>query len=412
MIRRWCDVMGETNPVYTDPVWAARSVFGGVVAPPAMMDVFDKPGLIFHRDVDNPQTAVLMALEGIGCTSTVAVNSELEYGRYLRLGDLVHSTIELEDVSDEKRTGLGTGHFVTSRYRFFVGDEQVGSVLFRGACPYRVAYGPDGRCGSRPATSHILGRSRSSRPRGRGRATPCRWASSTRATSCRQLPVPITTTLVVSGALMTLDYFDGHHDRDMAVRRGSADVFMNIHTSAGLIERFISDWSGPEAIWRNLRLRLGAPNYPGDVMTLTGSVGGRADRGSPAHRRRLLRRHELLRASTPKGLAERWLFPGGSAYTVGHRPTQGAAPALSSLGSPARSASGVSATVRQPSRDLGGARDVGVVAEPGGRAGRVGAAEPGVEPVHDRRLHHRPPLVGVGDGGEVARSDQLQIGLR
>ena len=85
MIRRWCDAMGETNPAYTDPVWAERSVFGGVVAPPAMMDVFDKPGLVFLRDADNPQTAVLVALEGIGCTSTVAVNSELEYGRYLRL---------------------------------------------------------------------------------------------------------------------------------------------------------------------------------------------------------------------------------------------------------------------------------------------------------------------------------------
>jgi hypothetical protein len=266
MIRRWCDVMGETNPAYTDPVWAERSVFGGVVAPPAMMDVFDKPGLLFRRDVDNPQGAALAGLESIGCTSTVAVNSELEYDRYLRLGDLVHSTIELEDISDEKRTGLGTGHFVTSRYRYFAGDDQVGSVLFR-VLKFRPGTGRSAEPGgpavaATPATSIETPTSTHTRPVGQVHEGD-------------QLPavaIPITTTLVVAGALMTLDYFDGHHDRDMAIQRGSSDVFMNIHTSAGLVERFISDWAGPAAIWRNLRLRLGAPNYPGDTMTLTGSV--------------------------------------------------------------------------------------------------------------------------------------------
>ncbi len=46
MIRRWCDVIGEESPVYTDPDYAARSVFGGIIAPIAMLDVWDKPGII------------------------------------------------------------------------------------------------------------------------------------------------------------------------------------------------------------------------------------------------------------------------------------------------------------------------------------------------------------------------------
>jgi len=71
---------------------------------------------------------------------------------------------------------------------------------------------------------------------------------------------------------MTRDWFDAHHDRDRAVARGSKDVFMNIHTTLGLIERYVSDWCGPEARWRAIRVRLGAPNYPGDTMTLSGVV--------------------------------------------------------------------------------------------------------------------------------------------
>jgi hypothetical protein len=84
--------------------------------------------------------------------------------------------------------------------------------------------------------------------------------------------IPLTATLIIGGALMTLDYFDAHHDRDMAVQRGSKDIFMNIHTALGLVQRYVSDWAGPEAVWRNLRARLGAPNYPGDTMVMSGNV--------------------------------------------------------------------------------------------------------------------------------------------
>jgi hypothetical protein len=85
-------------------------------------------------------------------------------------------------------------------------------------------------------------------------------------------PIPITPTLIVSAALATRDFQDVHHDRDLAQRAGSKDIFMNIHTSLGLSQRYLSDVLGPEAIFRNIRVRLGAPNYPGDIMTMTGEV--------------------------------------------------------------------------------------------------------------------------------------------
>jgi len=131
MARHWCDIIDDRNPVYTDAAFAEASVFRGIVAPPAMLDVWDKPGLHMVRDPGNPQAAALTVLDREGFTSTVAVNSDLELDRYLRPGELVHSTLTLEDVSDEKQTALGTGHFVTSRIRYLVGDEAVGSVLFR-----------------------------------------------------------------------------------------------------------------------------------------------------------------------------------------------------------------------------------------------------------------------------------------
>jgi hypothetical protein len=55
---------------------------------------------------------------------------------------------------------------------------------------------------------------------------------------------------------------------------------MNILTTNGLIGRYISDWAGPAALIRKVAIRLGAPNYPGDTMTITGKVTAKHDDGS------------------------------------------------------------------------------------------------------------------------------------
>ena len=85
-------------------------------------------------------------------------------------------------------------------------------------------------------------------------------------------PIPITATLIVSTALASRDYQDVHHDRELAVERGSPDIFMNILTTSGLCARYVTDWAGPEARITRLAIRLGVPNYPHDTMTMDGAV--------------------------------------------------------------------------------------------------------------------------------------------
>ena len=89
------------------------------------------------------------------------------------------------------------------------------------------------------------------------------------------LVVPITRTLIVAGALAARDYRDGHHDPEAARAHGAPDIFMDILTTNGLVGRYVTDWSGPRSRLSELDIRLGAPNYPGSVMTLTGSVTGK-----------------------------------------------------------------------------------------------------------------------------------------
>jgi uncharacterized OB-fold protein/acyl dehydratase len=412
MIRHWCDAMEDGNPVYTDPDYAAKSSHGGLVAPPTMLNAWTMVGLIPRESAPgaggrDPQGAVLAQLDAAGYSSVVATNSDHEYARYLRTGDHLSGTIELLDVSEEKQTGLGIGHFVTTQTTYRDQDgEAVGAMRFRilkfkpgtgrtagdsgGGAPaprpprprpgisrdtkffwdgvqqeelriqectgcQSLFHPPMVRCPK--CGSYELGHRVSS---GRGRlysfvevhhpqvpsfdypvvvglveleegtrllsevidideerveigmplevcfeeveppeapgrdgwklplfrvARPARRETTLRFEDVevgQQLapcPIPITTTRIVATAIASRDYQDVHHDRDLAIKRGSPNIFMNILTSSGLSGRYITDWAGPEARLRNLKIRLGAPNYPGDCMTMYGTVASKQVEG-------------------------------------------------------------------------------------------------------------------------------------
>jgi uncharacterized protein len=86
------------------------------------------------------------------------------------------------------------------------------------------------------------------------------------------LTIDVTPTFVISSALATRDFQDVHHDRDAAVARGSKDIFLNILTTTGLVQRYVADQVGPDAAVRAIDIRLGVPCYAGDTLTLTGQI--------------------------------------------------------------------------------------------------------------------------------------------
>jgi uncharacterized OB-fold protein/acyl dehydratase len=415
----WCDAIGDTNPLYVDEEAAAKSRHGGIVAPPATLDIWDRPGLPAQprfRPADkpaaeDPRSKVLRMLEEAGFVGVVAVNSELEIVRYLRPGDVLTNIQTLEDISEEKHTGLGIGHFVTTRQRYETTDgEHVGDLLFRilkfrpgtgktapadpdarpapdadpalrprpginrvnqalfdgyrahelripkcSACG-RLFFPPLPRCsecgsfdigyvvasgrgtvysytavhypqvpgfrypvvtalvelapldgqtvrfvadmvGVTPETvsvgmpveldwldSHPAlvpgaddSRGPISLPQFRP-ATPVRREDTLTASAVAEgdrLPLwtlPLSPTHIVAGAIATRDFQDVHHDRDLAHKKGSADIFLNINTSLGYMQRYVTDWTGPEAVVTALRVRLGAPAYPYLPLTFSGSV--------------------------------------------------------------------------------------------------------------------------------------------
>jgi uncharacterized OB-fold protein len=131
MIRNWAEVIGDANPVYTDAGAAERSVHGGLVAPPAMAQVWTMRGLHPQADDDDPLGLMSAVLDEAGFTSVVATNCEQEYHRYLRHGEQVMVRSRLDSVTGPKRTSLGEGWFVTTISTWYAGTEPVATMLFR-----------------------------------------------------------------------------------------------------------------------------------------------------------------------------------------------------------------------------------------------------------------------------------------
>ncbi|HSZ48198.1 MAG TPA: OB-fold domain-containing protein, partial [Streptosporangiaceae bacterium] len=362
-IRTWSDAIGDTNPVYTDPEFAARSVHGQLVAPPAMVQVWTMPGLRppSAGDAADPLGQMMRTLDEAGYPAVVATNCAQRYHRYLRHGELLSLRAELADVTGPKRTALGEGWFVSTKNTWYSGGEPVAEMdwrVLKFRPPPAAQAGPgspvarDGRdsgdsaaaaehvmrppvspdtaffwagtqegelriqrCGDCGALRHPPGPAclscGATRNQGFALAAgtgtvysyvvhhhppvpgkrlpivialveltegvrvmaeltgvepgrvqigmPVR-ASFTRIDDALVLPgwrpdergapgalpelvIGVTPTVVVATALATRDFYPVHHDHAMAVRSGSKDIFLNILTTTGLVQRYVTDWA-------------------------------------------------------------------------------------------------------------------------------------------------------------------------
>ncbi|RMI29236.1 hypothetical protein EBN03_26150 [Nocardia stercoris] len=402
MIRHWIEAIGDDNPIYTDAAAAIAAGHPGVVAPPAMAQVWTMFGLKGVRPADDPLNLVNEAFDAAGFTSVVATDCEQTYHRYLRLGETVTVRSRLAEVTGPKQTGLGLGWFATMQTTWSVGDEVVTEMLFKvlkfapgtakkkadavdpgdrvlpvisrdteffwngtALGELRIQQLPDGTLRHPPIPAlwqevgketdyvvaagtgtvfsfvvhhapavpgrkrpfvialveldegvRVLGELRGTPPSEVQIGQPVRVAfeqldgvalpywvpadapqEETAPAPVAAEPVPApepgapvrvgtvlpelvidaSATFIVSTALATRDFQDVHHDRDLAHQRGSADIFVNILTDTGLMQRFVTDWAGPKARIKSIALRLGVPLYAGDTLTINGKVTELAD---------------------------------------------------------------------------------------------------------------------------------------
>lgn len=131
MIHHWVDAIGDKNPIYVDEAAAKAAGHPGLVAPPAMIQVWTMAGLHGRRDDDDPLSKMMKMFDDAGYVGVVATNCEQTYHRYLRPGEEVSISAELTDVIGPKNTALGEGYFINQKMTWSVGDEDVAEMDWR-----------------------------------------------------------------------------------------------------------------------------------------------------------------------------------------------------------------------------------------------------------------------------------------
>ena len=130
-IKNWVEALGDRNPIYTDEVAARDAGHPGIVAPPAMIQVWTMFGLGGERPTDDPMGPLMELFDGAGYVGVVATNCEQTYHRYLRPGEQVSIASEMRDVVGPKQTALGEGWFINQHITWRVGDEDVAEMAWR-----------------------------------------------------------------------------------------------------------------------------------------------------------------------------------------------------------------------------------------------------------------------------------------
>ena len=131
MIHHWTDAIGDKNPIYVDEEAAKAAGHPGIVAPPAMIQVWTMMGLGRTRSDDDPLARAMKLFDDAGYVGVVATNCDQTYHRYLRPGEQVAMSAEIVSIIGPKQTALGEGYFINQKIRWHVGDEEVADMDWR-----------------------------------------------------------------------------------------------------------------------------------------------------------------------------------------------------------------------------------------------------------------------------------------
>ena len=237
-IRTWCAAIGDLNPLYLDQET--------VIAPPPMLQSWVGPGLMVeYEPAASLHAEVRSAFAAVGFTAVVATDYAQEYLADVKVGDRLHELSHVESISPLKLTKLGEGHFVSIVFEFsnqsdqVVGRLRVRTFYFKPALSEKTQQKPAGKA---PRTSGSIA-------------------------------IPVTTTLIIAGAMASNDFEKVHHDRDVAQAQGLRDIIMSIITTTGLVARAARELFPLNNPVREISLRLETPVCPGDTLAFSSEAG-------------------------------------------------------------------------------------------------------------------------------------------
>jgi acyl dehydratase len=271
LIRLWCEVVEDANPLYHDREYAQQSRHGDVIAPPAMiMPLCMRPEWTPHGPV--PSTGDMLRGRLPDYPNIAGLSATQVYTRPMRVGERPTIHWFETDPTPEQMTHRGPGRVLTQTYSY------------RDAAGEEIASHSIEVIRSRPSVTQTLlptagGQSdhdvrdpRDVLVRRKADDEALYWDDVHEGDELPPLRIPVTLTRCIKWVAATRDFFDVHHDGDMARRAGEPNLFIGVHFFMALAGRYVTDWTGPKGDVCRLYLRTHGRAYPGDMVQISGRV--------------------------------------------------------------------------------------------------------------------------------------------
>lgn len=246
-IAYYCSATEDANENYWDAEAAGRR-YGSIISPPGMLIVWGYP--LPWTPAGKPDHSPFLSLEvPLPGRTLINVGTDTTFHDVMRVGDRLTYREQITAISGEKRTALGTGHFVTSMTDV---TNQDGTLV---AVHENVLYRYEAdEASTEPAEPETID-----------------------VPPVGDLPVvtmPVTVGRCVLDAATTRDFFPGHHDQAYARAQGARDIYLNTMFYHGFVDRVVTDWAGPDALLVRRALRMLTPACAGDTLTTSAVIAG------------------------------------------------------------------------------------------------------------------------------------------
>ena len=251
-IRHFCELVEDPNPLYYDDVYAKRTIWDSVIAPPGSLAVWCNPAIWSASGKQQTETPRMQRQVPLPGDVLIGTSVDTDYYLPIRLGDRLSYSERISRI-EPKTTRLGEGCFIDLEKTYRRQDGQVTAIQRHTVFRYQA---------HKASVERLRTEKVAELP-----ADP--------KTAKDDLPT-IAMTLeywrCVLCASATRDYNPIHHDRDFARRNNAPDVFISMIMYQGLFSRLLLNWAGPNASLKRLAFNMKGMNIPGDTMTIGGTV--------------------------------------------------------------------------------------------------------------------------------------------
>lgn len=276
-IRHWCEVLEDGNPLYLDDEFARTQGLSGLMVPPVLLFPATAFPFRWPWPPKGGHAPLMMAKMKriLNLPIGIGTESEMEFLHPVQIGERIGTTSRLISVSPWRSTRLGDGHFICWANAFW--NEQHKKVAEQRVTLFAYGRGTGGEEG----LALKGGFSNSVEEAIEGDRTPYLpppvkelwWEDVNVGDALPSITMPINMTRCVYMASATRDFSPQHSNPQYARERSrTRDVFVNTQFNMGMVSRLATDWAGPSATVRRVKIRMKENVCAGDDLIVTGRV--------------------------------------------------------------------------------------------------------------------------------------------